>query len=542
MHMKATTTVRLILTLSIATAGCSNVGVEEPEEIGQTSENLYANLSNNPNGTYWFTSFPGQPGYVSVCFTSNASQNKAKDGSSLSGVAGFPGFANAKAWIRGAVENSWGRAANITFNGWDNICNSPNANDDNNRSANPNTVMFTFDPAVPRWSTDINGRSATGGTMIRIGTATTNQLDYQYRSIHEMGHALGLDHEQQRPDNWNGSTPKTCLSHNPGEGADPGGTYLTDFIDKNSVMCYDVSPSQLSPGDVMGIQKLYGYHQAGSIVGYGGKCAMINSDSTSSGKPIQSAGCVYQQSFWSSSWLSYFNQLTASPDGGTTRKSWNVSGGTVSTTSPTALISWDYGNFSNQVFKLANMRWKAIGDTCVTVDSAAAGAQLKIQPCGTLGKSERWDFWTNGVQIRLSGTNLCVAEPKSPAANGDPLALAACADVTTQEFDFSNAHEIKDAPSGRCANVFGGLPTPGSVVGMWDGCANSPRFQNELFHMSGRLVSAVLSGSSTGQCAIWKGNKTDDGTPAQVHACDAAPSPVGGWTPPDPQEWDLYWP
>lgn len=98
-----------------------------------------------------------------------------------------------------------------------------------------------------------------------------------------------------------------------------------------------------------------------------------------------------------------------------------------------------------------------------------------------------------------------------------------------------------------CASVFGGLPFAGTRLMMGVGCNNSPANQAAQFHLSGRITTQALAWTWVPQCAAWSGNLTADGTPAQVHVCDAAPAPQtlsDGtiWKAIDPQEWDLYWP
>jgi hypothetical protein len=276
---------------------------------------------------------------------------------------------------------------------------------------------------------------------------------------------------------------------------------------------------------------------AGSFAGYGGRCAQFRGGSVTAGTPVISSTCG---SSWTSFWLSWFSQITVSPDNGQSRVSWNISGGTVSNTTPTNLIAWPFGDFANQQFPLTGMRWKALGDMCVGVNRAADGEQLRIQPCGSGSGSELWSFWTTGTSIQLTGTNLCVTEPHSPAAIGDVLKLTPCNNSPAQNLSFATAHQVRDPASNLCANVFGGFPDPGALVGMWNGCDAVPAYQNEQFHMTGHVVGL-------GQCAAWNADALADGTGAQVRKCTAAPAaqalPNGStWLPTDPQDWDVYWP
>ena len=60
--------------------------------------------------------------------------------------------------------------------------------------------MFGF--ATSGDSCDILGKNPGMATMIRISTDTSWEPDYRTVAIHEMGHALGFAHEQDRLDNY----------------------------------------------------------------------------------------------------------------------------------------------------------------------------------------------------------------------------------------------------------------------------------------------------------------------------------------------------
>jgi hypothetical protein len=90
--------------------------------------------------------------------------------------------------------------------------------------------------------------------------------DRQFRTLvmHEVGHALALEHEMNRNDAFMSGAP-LCVTDDESPGAVPGGTLLTDFYDDVSVMNYCAPPARdgLSHGDILGAQKLYGVSDAG---------------------------------------------------------------------------------------------------------------------------------------------------------------------------------------------------------------------------------------------------------------------------------------
>lgn len=89
-------------------------------------------------------------------------------------------------------------------------------------------------------------------------------------AIHEFGHSLGFQHEDERPDYQGGATGSgDCAKQSwPNSNPQHYGAY-----DKDSVMSYCDPNAALSPGDIASIQRSYGRRLTGSLVSPQGNCA-----------------------------------------------------------------------------------------------------------------------------------------------------------------------------------------------------------------------------------------------------------------------------
>ncbi|MCP4220491.1 MAG: hypothetical protein GY765_38035 [bacterium] len=174
--------------------------------------------------------------------------------------------ATERGWVRAAIDRTWTTSSALQFTGWGQ-CNGNGANirirvedvvphtqvlgNQLNNRVDGMSLNFTYN----NWGC----RDANNNWTPCNLTAATRQRWIESNGIHEFGHALGMAHEQARPENFDGSL---CNQFQGGsyndetQGDIPVGNY-----DNDSIMHYCFNSSYnnaLSDGDVDTIVQMYG--------------------------------------------------------------------------------------------------------------------------------------------------------------------------------------------------------------------------------------------------------------------------------------------
>jgi len=168
-----------------------------------------------------------------------------------------PGFEREKRIVRQAVLDTWEYYADLSFTGWGDC---PAQGDAQLVRVRINNHDATDAGAGGSAALGTNALSRAGlDANVNLGFNPDGSADKQrveYIGVHEFGHVLGFEHEQDLPGNVEG--PAHCDQT---KGVDPNGVPVTAF-DRNSVMNYcnadGNGKGRLTDIDILGVRAVYG--------------------------------------------------------------------------------------------------------------------------------------------------------------------------------------------------------------------------------------------------------------------------------------------
>jgi Ricin-type beta-trefoil lectin domain len=437
-----------------------------------------------------------------------------------------PSFSSWSRWTREAVDNSWGKVANIRFIGWGSCPAAPKG-----------MVAIGFDNTRSDETSHI-GYSSTSASYVNFnqGAADTEE-GFKRDAIHEFGHVLGFEHEMDRPGNPY-VKPHGCWGT-----VVPGDDLGTPY-DRDSIMDYEVAVGdgtqcrtllgpRLSPWDIVGVQNLYGRKKPGSVVGLNNRCLDLPDGTLTLGTELQVFNCHgrYNQSWIHGddgslrAFLSASSSSVANSDaeGVVGDRCVDVPGGTVSPSSGTILQSNSCTGTSSQRFSFENVELRGIGNKCVDVPSGSyfSGQYVQLYDCQG-GANQEWTVEPSG-RIKAGSSGYCLEVPTNgEMIAGTLLQLYPCHDGPSQRFTFNGLGEITFG--GLCVDSQDAVPSNSVKLQLYICKGDGWSKRNQQWHLSGPICGLG------GQCLDIRGGIAADRAKAQLYPC------YGG----DNQTWDYY--
>jgi len=395
--------------------------------------------------------------------------------------------------VRMWINDTYGRVTDLKFNPW------------NRCPANTNGMIVVRMDDLCGAQTSLNAYDPNLPTTVYVSPCYW--AGFKLAVIHEFAHALGFDHEVDRPETDN------CLAD---DVTVPGTNYTVYDHDSITNGTYCHFRASLSPWDVVALQRLYGRKPIGSIVSWNNKCLDIDNPAVptppSGATRVQVWDCKRNNNqYWT--WLGDHVYDPFYHWGVLDIQNANSANGTPA-------WNWEYNDNAAQKWTFSDVQIVGMGDLCLDVTDGivATGKTIKLSTCDRSVSTQKWNVVPVGtaeqmVQFKVLGTNHCL----TVAGRQSQGTLRPCAaDDSNQRFLLSGGGQV--VGPNWCLDVQWGNPVVGAAVWGWQCQSLSQQVADaQRWYLRGPM-------HALGKCLdVDKNNNVVSGSKVQIWSCNGQP-------------------